>query len=144
MAQNRDLLCAVINELPVDDIAKSAITNGIRYQYQFEGNTYGVGPLVLAVVKKYVEDHPTCDFSEIQAAFPKKLRGGNGVVQLATDVSDKDKGKIDGKKRYFVGLDEVIVLSNKEEVLVSNQWTKEKMPAFIKNADTLGYTIVQI
>ena len=144
VAQNRDLLCAVINELPVDDIAKSAITNGIRYQYQFEGNTYGVGPLVLAVVKKYVEDHPTCDFSEIQAAFPKKLRGGNGVVQLATDVSDKDKGKIDGKKRYFVGLDEVIVLSNKEEVLVSNQWTKEKMPAFIKNADTLGYTIVQI
>lgn len=144
IAQNRDLLCAVINELPVDDAAKSVITNGIRYQYQFEGDTYGVGPLVLAVVKKYVKDNPGCDFAAVQAAFPKKLRGGDGVVQLSSNVSDKDKGKIDGKKRYFVGSDEVIILDSGEELLVSNQWTKEKMPDFIKNASGLGYTIVQI
>lgn len=144
VSQNRDLLCAVINELPVDDAAKSAITNGIRYQYQFEGKTYGVGPLVLAVVKKYVEDHRGCDFTTVQAAFPKKLRGGDGVVQLSVNVSDKDKGKIDGKKRYFVATDEVILLDSGEELLVSNQWTKEKMPDFIKNATTLGYTIVQL
>jgi hypothetical protein len=144
VAQNRDLLCAVINELPVDDAAKSVITNGIRYQYQFEGDTYGVGPLVLAVVKKYVKDHPGCDFADVQAAFPKKLRGGDGVVQLSINVSDKDKGKIDGKKRYFVGSDEVIILDSGEELIVSNQWTKEKMPDFIKNASSLGYTIIQI
>jgi len=144
ISQNRDLLCAVINELPVDDAAKSAITNGIRYQYQFEGKTYGVGPLVLAVVKKYVEDHRGCDFTAVQAAFPKKLRGGDGVVQLSVNVSDKDKGKIDGKKRYFVASDEVIILESGEELLVSNQWTKEKMPDFIKNATSLGYTIIQL
>jgi hypothetical protein len=144
VSQNRDLLCAVINELPVDDAAKSAITNGIRYQYQFDGKTYGVGPLALAVVKKYVEDHRGCDFTTVQAAFPKKLRGGDGVVQLSVNVSDKDKGKIDGKKRYFVATDEVILLDSGEELLVSNQWTKEKMPDFIKNATNLGYTIVQL
>lgn len=144
VSQNRDLLCAVINELPVDDVAKSAITNGIRYQYRFAGNVYGVGPLVLAVVKKYVKDHPGCDFAELQTAFPKKLRGADGVIQLARSVSDKDKGKTGGKKRYFVGADEVITLTNGDKILVSNQWTKEKMPAFIKNATTLGYDIVQI
>lgn len=144
VAKNRDLLCAVINELPVDDSVKSAVTTGIRYQYQFEKNVYGVGPLVLAVVKKWVEDHPGCNFATVQSAFPKKLRGGDGVVQLSCNVSDKDKGKVDGKKRYFVASNEVIVLDTGEEVLVSNQWTKEKMPDFIKNAATYGYTIVQI
>ena len=143
VAQNRDLLCAVINELPVDDAVKTAVTTGIRYQYQFEKNVYGVGPLALAVVKKWVTDHPSCDFADIQSAFPKKLRGGTGVVQRAKDVPDKDKG-VGGKKRYFVEPSEVIVLTNGEEVLVSNQWTKEHMPAFINNATTLGYTIVQI
>ena len=144
VAKNRDLLCAVINELSVDDGVKAAITNGIRYQYEFLGNVYGVGPLVLAVVKKYVEDNPGCDFNKLQTAFPKTLRGGDGVVQLSINVSDKDKGKVGGKKRYFVASDEIIPLSNGDEVLVSNQWTKEKMPKFIEVANNLGYTITQI
>ena len=64
--------------------------------------------------------------------------------ELSVNVSDKDKGKIDGKKRYFVAADEVILLDSGEELLVSNQWTKEKMPDFIKNAASLGYTVVQL
>ena len=98
----------------------------------------------MAVVKKWVEDHPGCDFTALQSAFPKKLRGGDGVVQLSDNVSDKDKGKVNGKKRYFVADDEIIELDTKDKVLVSNQWTKEKMPDFIKHAATLGYTIVQL
>ena len=136
VSQNRDLLCAVINELPVDDAAKSAITNGIRYQYQFDGKTYGVGPLVLAVVKKYVEDHRGCDFTTVQAAFPQKLRGGDGVVQLSVNVSDKDKGK-NGKKRYFVATDEVILLDSGEELLVPISGLRKKCLVLLKTLQTL-------
>ena len=35
-------------------------------------------------------------------------------------------------------------LDNKDKVIVSDQWTKEKMPEFIKNASGLGYTIIPL
>ena len=144
--RNRDLLCAVINELPdVDTAAKSMVTNGIKNSklYEFNGKTYGVGRLVLAVVTQYAKDNPGVDFASLQTAFPAALRGGTGVVQLKSQVSDADQG-IGGTRRYFVNDDEVVKLSNNVEVLVSDQWTKEKMPEFIKNASGLGYTIVPV
>lgn len=145
IAKNRDLLCAIIDELNItDESIKSEIQDGIKYQYTFENETYGVGPLVLAVVKKYVSDHPGIDFQELETVFPKKIRGGSGVVQLSKNVPDKDKGiGIDGKKRYFVGKNDKLNLSG-EEVLVSNQWTKDKVVKFIEVATDLGYVIKQV
>lgn len=144
--KNRDLLCAVINELTdVDPSAKNIVTNGIKNSklYEFNGQTYGVGRLVLAIVTQYAKDNPGVDFTGLQTAFPATLRGGTGVVQLKKQVSDADQG-IGGTRRYFVNSGEVIVLSNNDEVLVSDQWTKEKMPEFIKNANRLGYTIIPV
>ena len=122
----------------------AAYATSTNRKYEFNGAIYGVGPLVLAVVKKWVEEHPGCDFAALQTAFPKKLRGGDGVVQIFDDVSDKDKGQNGGKKRYFVSSDEIIPLNNGDKVVVSNQWTKEKMPDFIQCAKELGYTITQV
>ena len=144
--KNRDLLCAVINELPdIDATAKVTVTNGIKNSklYEFNGNTYGVGRLVLAVVTKHVKDNPGIDFTSLQKAFPDSLQGGFGVVRLKSQVSDANKG-IGGTKRYFVNIDDIIVLDNKDEVIVSDQWTKEKMPEFIKNANGLGHTIIPV
>ena len=144
--KNRDLLCAVINELPdIDPTAITAVTNGIKNSklYEFNGKTYGVGRLVLAVVTQYVNDNPNVDFPTLQTAFPASLRGGSGVVQLKTSVPDAEQG-IGGIRRYFVNTNEIIVLSNNDEVLVSDQWTKERMPEFIKNANGLGYTITPV
>jgi hypothetical protein len=76
------------------------------------------------------------------ALNPASLRGGTGVVQLKSQVSDADQ-RIGGTRRYFVNADEVVVLSNNDEVLVSDQWTKEKMPNFIDAVKHI-YTITQI
>jgi hypothetical protein len=139
--RNRDLLCAVINELPdVDTAAKSMVTNGIKNSklYEFNGAFYGVGHLVLAVVKKWVEDHPGCDFTAVQAAFPDSLVSKTfGVVKPFLKIPAKDLNP--PKKRYFD--DSIEVDNGNVEIRVCNQWTKEKMPEFIKNASELGYTI---
>ena len=144
LAKNKDLLCAVIEELDIDPAVKAAVKTGIKYQYTFEGGTYGVGPLVLAVVKKYVADHPGITFADLQLAFPDKLVSKTyGVVKPNLIIPDKDKGiGPNSYKRYFV--DDVITLSNGEEILVCSQWKKELMPKFIENAEKLGYFVKQI
>lgn len=149
--ENEELLCAVLDQLgelvDVDKDSLTAVTSSIRDNtlYEFNKQTYRKGRLVLAVVQQYVADKNPADFKELQKAFPAKLRGGSGVVQLSSDVSAKDKG-IGGKKRYFVKSKEVIKLSSGEEVLVSDQWGgADKMDKFIEYINTvLGYTITKV
>lgn len=56
--ENKTMLCAVLNELKGDEDVNSnailSITSAIKdyLKYIFEGNEYGKGRLVLAVVKK--------------------------------------------------------------------------------------------
>ena len=144
LSKNKDLLCAVIEELDIDPATKAAVKTGIKYQYLFDGNTYGVGRLALAVVKKFMQDHPTATFADLQTAFPDKLMDGKyGVVKLSSTVSDKHKGiGTTSPKRYFV--DDAVITGSGEVVLVCSQWKKELMPKFIENADKLGYAIKQI
>lgn len=138
LAKNKDLLCAVIDELDIDPAVKSAVKTGIKYQYVFDGNTYGVGPLVLAVVKKYVADHPGVDFLALQSVFPDSLVSKTyGVVKPLKLIPANHRTT---PKRYF---DDIIKLDSGDEILVCNQWTKEKIPNFIDAVKHI-YTITQI
>jgi hypothetical protein len=138
LAKNKDLLCAVIDELDIDPAVKSAVKTGIKYQYVFDGNTYGVGPLVLAVVKKYVADHPGIDFLALQSVFPDSLVSKTyGVVKPLKLIPANHRTT---PKRYF---DDIIKLDSGDEILVCNQWTKEKIPNFIDAVKHI-YTITQI
>ena len=113
-------------------------------KYLFEGKTYGKSRLVLAVVKKYVEDHHLTTFDELESVFPSHIQGSLGVVRRIEDVSDKYKG-IGGVKRYFIKEDEIIHLSSGEQVIVCTQWGASNTEEFIKNAmNMLGYEISKI
>ena len=143
LAQNGDLLCAVIDELDIDPAVKAAVKTGIKHKYQFEGNIYGVGPLVLAVVKKDVSDHPGITFTDLQKAFPDKLISTTyGVVKPKSIIPDKHKGI--GPKSYKRYFDEIIPLDCGDEIMVCREWSKEKIPDFIQNAQKLGYSITQV
>ena len=148
VAQNRTLLLEVLleyNDLP--EAVKSAISSTLTKdtsQYKFQGKTLGKGKLVLAVVKKYVEDHPTETFTDLQKAFPDNLQGSKGVVRLDKTVKAADKG-IGGKKRYFVKANEIIELpSTGEKVLVSIDWGIGNIQDFIEQATKLGYSITTV
>lgn len=142
--ENKPLLISILNALKDDvddpDALLKITTNVKDYStYNFDGNTYGKGKLVLAVVKKFVEDKAPSSFSDLLKAFPRNLQGSMGVV--AINVSDKDKG-IGGVKRYFVDANETIPLSSGEEVFVCTQWGKENIEKFINHVTTvLGYKI---
>ena len=111
-------------------------------KYLFEGKTYGKSRLVLAVVKKYVEDHQPATFAELKDAFPDALQGSLGVVRRIGDVSDKYKG-IGGVKRYFV--DDVIRLMSGELVIVCTQFGATNTEKFVDHVrDNTGYVISKI
>ena len=111
-------------------------------KYVFEGNTYGKSRLVLAVVKKYVEDHHPATFDELEAAFPSSIQGSLGIVRRIGDVSDKYKG-IGGVKRYFV--DDVIELASGEQVIVCTQFGATNTKDFVEHAvKKLGYIIEKV
>jgi hypothetical protein len=111
-------------------------------KYLFEGMTYGKSRLVLAVVKKYVEDHHPATFEELEDAFPSSLQGSLGVVRRIEDVSDKYKG-IGGVKRYFV--DDVIYLASGEQVIVCTQFGATNTEKFVEHVtNELGYAIEKV
>ena len=111
-------------------------------KYIFEGNTYGKSRLVLAVVKKYVDEHHPATFDELKKAFPDSLQGSLGVVRRIEDVSEKYKG-VGGVKRYFV--DDVIVLASGERVIVCTQFGAPNTEKFVDHAvNDLGYTIEKV
>lgn len=111
-------------------------------KYVFDGNTYGKSRLVLAVVKKYVEDHHPATFDELEKAFPRSIQGSLGVVCRIEDVSDKYKG-IGGVKRYFV--DDIIGLASGEKVIVCTQFGAPNTERFVEHAvNALGYSIEKV
>jgi hypothetical protein len=125
--------------------AKSGIkTNVVKdfSKYIFEGDTYGKSRLVLAVVKKYVEDYQPTTFAELESVFPSHIQGSLGVVRRIEDVSDKYKG-IGGVKRYFV--DDVIYLASGEQVIVCTQFGATNTEKFVEHVtNELGYAIEKV
>ena len=153
--KNKDLFDAVLTMLANDEnlspedrksmkAALSISDNKDYSKYIFEGQTYGKGKLVLAVVQKYVADNPTITFDDLQKAFPDSLQGSKGVVRLFDSVSPEDKG-IGAVKRYYVNSREEIPLASGEKVLVSDQWGAGNIEKFIKNAvDNLSFDIQKV
>ena len=124
-------------------VVRDVATSKDFSKYIFEGNTYGKSRLVLAVVKKYVDEHHPATFDELKKAFPDSLQGSLGVVRRIEDVSEKYKGN-GGVKRYFVKADEIIQLPSSELVIVCTQWGITNTEQLIKHVAKYGYQISQI
>jgi hypothetical protein len=63
------------NEQKNAEVAKATVksTGRDNTKYKFNHEEYGKGPLVLAVVKKYVEDNPDATFKQLKEVFPDTL-----------------------------------------------------------------------
>ena len=123
-------------------------TNGQKdrtvYSLDGEGH-YGKGRLVLAVIKKYVSQMKGVRYEELNKAFPAQLRiAGNtrtywGCVNLKSDAVTLFQET--GRKRHFLGSEEIIKLDDGTEVAVSSQWGSGNIDAFIKKSRDLGFRI---
>lgn len=66
-------------------------------KYKFEGVEYGKGPLVRAIVSKYVKDNPKTTYKQLKEVFPDELLKRFGIIQdekTAKEIAPKGK-------RYF-------------------------------------------
>jgi hypothetical protein len=109
-------------------------------QYVFNDKVYGKGPLVHAVVAKYVEDHPGTTFEQLKEIFADTLMKRFGVFAKERDAKDLS-GKVN---RYFLKPEQLIKLKDEEEpIAVCNQWTSALLEPFLEIAAKLGYIITE-
>ena len=131
-------------EMPSDSVHNANTPDVISQQrdktkYLFGGNIYHKNKLVLAVVKKYIEQHPDLTCGELKAAFNKSLQGSIGVVEYETIA----KRRKDYAVRFFSDEEEILHLAD-GNMFVCTQWGIGNIPNFIKRAEQLGFEIQSI
>ena len=105
-------------------------------KFKFNGEFYGKGPLVHAVVSQYVADNKGTTYKKLKEVFPDELLKRFGIFQ------DEEATKKIAPKggRYFSKPEQVIKLKD-ASVLVCNQFTLANIQPFLKVAKSLGYKI---
>lgn len=111
----------------------SVSTNTDRIKYKFNEHIYGTARLVLAVVKKLIQDNPGITYQELEQKFPKRLQGSLGVIIKLDKIKDN--------KRFFISTDDVITLSDGIKIAVCSQWDKNNIREFINKVKELGYHV---
>ncbi len=91
-------------------------------KYLFEGGIYGKGPLVHAVIKKYVEEHPTVTSKELQVLFPKEAV--DSAFEIVVPIKQATKG------RFFLNNEDIMKVSD-TKIVVTSQWSKDNIGSFI-------------
>ncbi len=113
-------------------------SNRDKTKYMFEGKVFPKNRLVLAIIKKYVQQNNP-SYNQLCEVFDKSLQGSLGVVELydnAIKISD-------AKKRYFLNDADVLTLNN-IKVVVCTQWGIFNIVKFVKRAQSLGFNIETI
>lgn len=105
-------------------------------KFKFNGEEYGKGPLVHAVVSQYVSDNKNTTYKKLKEVFPDELLKRFGIFQ--DEVTAKQIAPKGG--RYFSKPEQLIKLKDRS-VIVCNQFTLANIQPFLKVAKTLGYKV---
>ena len=109
-------------------------------KYSFNGQTYGKGRLVLAVISEFVRQRPGTSSCDLDKAFPKHLHSPHGPF---TPLADAMKSfHEEGRKRTFIDAGEPIELTD-GAFAVSTQWGLKRIGPFLENAERLGIDITE-
>jgi hypothetical protein len=109
----------------------AASTGRDRSKISFNGEKYGKGRVVLAIIEQYVKDHPGVTYAKLKEVFPDTLHS-LGVVR---PVSSARRVSSD-HKRFFT--DHALKLKDKA-VAVCADFGKSNIGKFLKHAAGLGY-----
>jgi len=107
-------------------------------KYKFNGEEYGKGRLVLAVMHHHIELNSALTFAELNKQFPKRFQGSKGVFTLSSNANEIYTET--GRKRHFIAPDELIELSD-STIAVCTQWGVKNIDKFITRAKEFGYEI---
>ncbi|KAA1155892.1 McrB family protein [Pseudoalteromonas distincta] len=116
-------------------------------KYNFNGEQLGKAPLILAVMKKYVENNnPTYDqlkqdFQEIE----KNRSTSKPLYITPQELEERKKHSKDKRKRFFESDTEALTLGDGTRIFISNQWSidgTEKVIRFVNSKFDYGITDV--
>jgi hypothetical protein len=125
-------------ERPTSSFRNSEESGRDMTKYLFNGQSYGKGRLVLAVITEFVRQRPSTSSSDLEKAFPKTLRSPHGAFILLADAMKSFEEE--GRKRNFIDAGEPLELAD-GSFAVSNQWGINRMAQFLENAERLGIEI---
>jgi hypothetical protein len=105
-------------------------------KFKFNGQEYGKGPLVRAVIAQHVADNPKITYKQLKEVFPDELLKRFGIFQ------DEDNARLlsGARDRYFFKPEQLITLNDKT-IAVCNQFTSENIRPFLQAAKKAGYKI---
>jgi hypothetical protein len=131
----KELKAKKVPKVKVPKAAKPQKEKGDRDRtgYNFEGEVYGKGPLVLAIIRKHVNANPKITFELLKKAFPDELLKGYGIFQSyerAMEISIKTK-------RFFLNDNQLVRLRDKN-IAVCNQFSSDNILPFLAHARKLG------
>jgi hypothetical protein len=109
-----------------------------RTKYLFNGNKFGKGRLVLAVLKHHLAINDNYTYQKLEKDFPKELQGTQGVfaeIDKAKEILDRT-----GHKRHFIAADELLEIED-IKIAVSTEWGIGNIENFIKRCKELNYKI---
>ncbi|PHQ94385.1 MAG: hypothetical protein COB40_12380 [Marinosulfonomonas sp.] len=124
-----------------DTYFKNALADKDKSKYDFQGQKYGKGQLVLAVMKHFSGNNVQMSFAEMRQKFPNI--GSHEIFVLSEKAFQKIEEDKNGRKRHFVKPDQLIQLAD-STIAVSNQWGIGNIDAFIERAKKLEYNIWQL
>ena len=131
-------------EIPVEDEQSTPASKGRNNdKYKFNGQEYGKGPLVRAVVAQYVTDNPKTTYKQLKEIFPDSLMRRFGIFEQVEGKKDEPTASsISGARpRYFMKDEQLIRLAGGKLVAVCSQFTSDNIQPFLKTARALGFKI---
>ena len=114
-------------------------------KFKFKGEIYNKRGLVLGIVKHTVKDQSVKTFKDLKELFPDRdstsgiesKKKYNFIVALKSDFDEDDN-------RIFRKDDDIIIL-DKKEIIVHNQWGGENFDYFLKQVQKkLAYEFVEV
>lgn len=146
--KNKNFMSAIIEMMMDTDDVDPKLKEGMAKivstrdysKFEFNGNVYSKNQLVLAVVRKYVEDKKPSSFGSLVSAFPRNLQGSSGVIKKYSDLSANELKY----KRFFIDSSEILTLPDGIQCVVCTQWGVDNIGGFIDKAKEYGYFINKI
>lgn len=109
-----------------------------RTGYKFCGEEYGKGPLVLAVIRKYVNDNPKSNYEMLKKTFPDELLKGYGIFQSYEKAMEISKVR----KRFFLNDSQLVrITGTVKNIAICNQFSSDNILPFLNHARKLGFKI---
>ncbi|AFY92217.1 hypothetical protein [Chamaesiphon minutus] len=142
LPEAQDYQIRVKQQAVIQKAAKTEIESNKRAKYRFEGNIYGAGQLVLAVIKKTYDKNPDYNLEKLQQLFPKSIQGTYDIITTTEDAERIQQKTSRQLKRHFLNSQDIIRTSDNQELAVCKEWSRYGTNHFIQQIpDELGYIV---